>query len=204
MKLNITDSNGKLSNRNKVKFHHSFATLKTKIPLTVVESKIVFKVISQIDIKDEELKLYNIDATELHREIYNLTARCSTATKLNKKEKLELFCETLKSKTLYLPTANSEDFEMVSWFIKFNYISNENVIKCQIHPDLKPYFLNFKNNYFKKTDYYNLSQFSNKYTHKFYLLLKTVNSDSYVVINNYGKNIPIQWMRNWLGINKNQ
>ncbi|MGJ0353697.1 replication initiation protein [Aliarcobacter cryaerophilus] len=209
----ISTSENKIYNRKIVKYKESLATLSTSAPLSLIESKLVFSVISQIDLDDDSFKEYKINASELHDEIKNeLRSEAKRRSKLKGKEievvdfakekskQLEIFCTNLKRKTINLPVENKLDFDIVSWFERFNYKSEEDTIYCQINPNLKPYLLDLKNISFKKNHLPNILTFKSKYTHKFYLLLKIVNTDRYIKVEPFGSIIPLEWFRKWLGL----
>lgn len=203
-----------LKDRNIAKYDKSLATLTTSAPLTLAESKLVFNIIAQIDLDDKDFKEYKINATELHNEIKNeLNAEARKRAKLkgkvvtakdiakDKSSQLEIFCKNLRAKSLNLPVKNELDFDIAGWFDAFSYKSEEDIIYCQFNPKLKPYLLEFRNNHFKKIHTPNLFMFKSKYTHKFYLLLKTNHLDNtYITVDDYGSIIPIEWIRKWLGI----
>ena len=209
----ISTSENKIYNRKIVKYKESLATLSTSAPLSLIESKLVFSVISQIDLDDDSFKEYKINASELHDEIKNeLRSEAKRRSKLKGKEievvdfakekskQLEIFCTNLKRKTINLPVENKLDFDIVSWFERFNYKSEEDTIYCQINPNLKPYLIDLKNISFKKNHLPNILTFKSKYTHKFYLLLKIVNTDRYIKVEPFGSIIPLEWFRKWLGL----
>lgn len=213
----ITSSDNSIHKRNIVKYKDTLATLTTSSPLSLIESRIVFSVIAQIDLNDEDFKEYKINASELHDEIKNeLKSEAKKRSKLKGKEievidfakekskRLEIFCKNLKAKTINLPVQNKLDFDIISWFDRFNYKSADDMIYCQINKNLKPYLLDLKGISFKKNHLPNILIFRSKYTHKFYLLLKMVNVDKYISIEPYGTIISIEWFRTWLGLNDDE
>ena len=218
MNIKIYDEFDKPCNRNTIQYDKSLATLTTSSPLSLIESKLVFKVIAQINYKDEDFKNYKINASELSSEIYNeLKIEARKKSKLknkiitpleiakNKSKQLEIFCKNMMSKSLNLPVENSLDFDIVSWFANFNYKSDEDIIYCNFHPKLKPYLIEFKNNHFKKIFASNVLRFKSKYTHKIYMLLKTVqHNKGYVFVDEYKNELPLQYIRNLLGIENDE
>lgn len=218
MDIKVYDENDKPCNRNVIQYDKSLATLTTSAPLSLIESKLVFTVIAQIDYNDEDFKNYKINATELSSEIYNeLKIEARKKSKLknkiitplelakDKSKQLEIFCKNMMSKTLNLPVENNLDFDIVSWFSNFNYKSDEDIIYCNFHPKLKPYLIEFKNNHFKKVFANNILRFKSKYTHKFYLLLKTTpNSEQYVYLEQFKNEIPLDYIRKLLGIENDE
>lgn len=218
MNIKIYDEFDKPCNRNTIQYDKSLATLTTSSPLSLIESKLVFNVIAQIDYKDEDFKNYKINASELSSEIYNeLKIEARKKSKLknkiitpleiakNKSKQLEIFCKNMMSKSLNLPVENSLDFDIVSWFANFNYKSDEDIIYCNFHPKLKPFLIEFKNNHFKKIFASNVLRFKSKYTHKIYMLLKTVqHNKGYVFIDEYKNELPLQYIRNLLGIENDE
>lgn len=216
MTLITTDDNS-IHKRNIIKYRDTLATLTTSSPLSLIESKIVFSVVAQIDLDDENFKEYKINASELHDEIKNeLRSEAKKRSKLKGKEievidfakekskQLEIFCKNLKAKTINLPVGNELDFDIISWFDRFNYKSDDDMIYCQINPNLRPYLLDLKDISFKKNHLPNILIFKSKYTHKFYLLLKMVNTDRYINVEPYGTIIPLDWFRKWLGLSDNE
>ena len=218
MNIKIYDEFDKPCNRNTIQYDKSLATLTTSSPLSLIESKLVFKVIAQINYKDEDFKNYKINANELSSEIYNeLKIEARKKSKLknkiitpleiakNKSKQLEIFCKNMMSKSLNLPVENSLDFDIVSWFANFNYKSDEDIIYCNFHPKLKPFLIEFKNNHFKKIFASNVLRFKSKYTHKIYMLLKTVqHNKGYVFVDEYKNELPLQYIRNLLGIENDE
>ena len=218
MNIKIYDEFDKPCNRNTIQYDKSLATLTTSSPLSLIESKLVFNVIAQIDYKDEDFKNYKINASELSSEIYNeLKIEARKKSKLknkiitpleiakNKSKQLEIFCKNMMSKSLNLPVENSLDFDIVSWFANFNYKSDEDIIYCNFHPKLKPFLIEFKNNHFKKIFASNVLRFKSKYTHKIYMLLKTVqHNKGYVFVDEYKNELPLQYIRNLLGIENDE
>ena len=214
MNIKIYDEKDKPCNRNTIQYDKSLATLTTSAPLSLIESKLVFTVVAQIDYKDEDFKNYKINANELHTEIQNeLKKEAKIRSKLknkiitpsdiakDKSKQLEIFCKNMMSKSLNLPVNNSLDFDIVSWFANFNYKSDEDIIYCNFHPKLKPYLIEFKNNHFKKVFASNILRFKSKYTHKIYMLLKSVqNNESYVFVDEYKNELPLKYIRELLGI----
>jgi plasmid replication initiation protein len=216
MDIEIFQEDNSTKNRKIAKFDKSLATLTTSAPLSLAESKLVFNIIAQIDTDDTDFKEYTINATQLHDEIKNeLNAEARKKTKLKgkvitskdiaktKSAQLKIFCKNMMSKGLELPVENELDFKLRPWFTTFDYNSEEDTIKCKFLPELKPYLLDFKNNHFKKIHSTNLFRFKSKYTHRFYLLLKTNHlHDTYISIDTYKTIIPIEWIRKWLGLDK--
>ncbi|MFY4858895.1 replication initiation protein [Aliarcobacter butzleri] len=216
MTLITTDDNS-IHKRNIIKYKDTLATLTTSSPLSLIESKLVFSVVAQIDLNDENFKEYKINASELHDEIKNeLRSEARKRSKLKGKEievidfakekskQLEIFCKNLKAKTINLPVENKLDFDIISWFDRFNYKSDDDMIYCQINPNLRPYLLDLKDISFKKNHLPNILIFKSKYTHKFYLLLKIVNTDRFINIEPYGTIIPLEWFRKWLGLSDDE
>lgn len=213
-------------NRHICKYDKNLATLTSSSPLTLTESKLVFNVIAQIDIKDGDFKTYNISASELYETIrLELRAEARKISKIKNRDlsvkdiakdkatQLEIFCKNLKNKSLNVSKTKEEQiddndnensvnpFKIVSWFNVFRYAPEQDLIKCEIDRNLKPFLLEFKNNHFKKVDVRNIFRFKSKYSHKFYLLLKTNNiNESYVNINEFKTVIPLLWFREWLGL----
>lgn len=203
--------------RNVVKYSQSLATLTTSTPLSLTESRVVFSIIAQIDKDDEDFKEYSLNASKLHDEIKNeLRSEIKKQNKtkeqildISKKQKLtksetktkelRLFCDNFLKKTLDVPN-EKRDFDLVGWFCNFSYSSDEDKIYCQFHSKLKPYLLDFKNNHFKKGYLENIFTFKCKYSHKFYLLLKTVNTSRYIEIDDFKSIIPLEWLKKWLGL----
>jgi hypothetical protein len=213
----ITQGDKAPKKRNHAKYDTSLATLTTSAPLSLSESKVVFSVIAQIDIEDGDFKEYKITASELYESIRNeLRSEARKRSRMKGKEvevmdiakdkskQLEIFCKNLRAKSLNLPVENSLDWDIRGWFDAFTYKSEEDAIYCQFHPDLKPYLLDFKNKHFKKADTRNIFMFSSKYSHKFYLLLKTVNTDRYVTYGEFESALPLKWIREWLGIEEHE
>lgn len=203
--------------RNVVKYSKSLATLTTSTPLSLTESRVVFSIIAQIDKDDEDFKEYSLNASKLHDEIKNeLRSEIKKQNKtkeeildISKKQKLtkietkvkelRLFCDNFLKKNLDVPN-EKRAFDLVGWFCNFSYSIEEDLIYCQFHAKLKPYLLDFKNNHFKKGYLENIFTFKCKYSHKFYLLLKTVNTSRYIEIDDFKSIIPLEWLKKWLGL----
>lgn len=209
--INANDSS--IHFRNIVKYKETFAKFISSTPLSLVESKLVFTVIAQIDLKDNFFKEYKINASELHNEIRNeIRNLANQKSKLKNKiitpkdiakeksKQLEMFCDNLMKKTLLLPVDDEIDYFLTNWFTSFRYVNAEDMIYCKINEDLKPYLVELKGISFRKNYLQNILTFKSKYTHKFYLLLKLVNTDRYINIEPYGTIIPIEWFRKWLGL----
>lgn len=204
-----------LNDRDVIKFKNNLSTLSTSSPLSLVESRLVFNIISQIDLYDSEFNEYEINASALFNEIKNeLKSKARERSKLknkvvsindiakDKSKKLEMFCTEMLRKNLKLPPENDNglNFNIITWFSKFEYDSDRDVIVCKLESSLKPYLLDFKNSQYKKCFLSNMLTFRSKYSHKFYLLLKTNLSDKNVLFGDMKNGIPLEWFRDWLGI----
>jgi len=115
-------------------------------------------------------------------------------------KRLYIFCKNMMSKSLNLPVESKLDFDVVNWFDRFTYHSDDDTIVCTLNSALKPYLLDFKNNHFKSLSKSNIFSFKSKYTHKFYLLLKTAQDKQFVTVDEFKSILPITYIRKLLGI----
>ena len=211
MELTILDEHNNTSLSNQVRYTKSLATLATSSPLDLVESKLVFQILTQIGYKDTQFKPYSINASELHNEIKYFEKSRKAAKKkklvssiddkiINKSDTLFNFTTNFRPKGFRLPRKdNKKGWISLPWFSKFEYDEDNDILLCTLSEDLKPYLLDFKEHW-KKAYLTNILQFKSKYSHKFYLLLKTARNKDYISIDKYGTIIPISWIREWLGL----
>ena len=136
--------------------------IEAKYTLSKEEQKLIFLVVSQIDRGDDDFKEYKIYIKDL--EDKELSKKNHTYVKE--------VSQRMMSRTLTVyQNKNVKDFKMYNWFSTIEYISAEGCLLVKLHHDLKPYFLELKNE-FTKANLKHLIRFKSKYTSRLYLLLK--------------------------------
>jgi len=136
--------------------------IEAKYTLSKEEQKLIFLVVSQIDKGDDDFKEYKIYIKDL--EDKELSKKNHTYVKE--------VSQRMMSRTLTVyQNKNVKDFKMYNWFSTIEYISSEGCLLVKLHHDLKPYFLELKNE-FTRANLKHLIRFKSKYTSRLYLLLK--------------------------------
>ena len=93
MNLTVLDEDNNTSLSNQIRYSKSLATLSSAQPLTLVESKLVFQVLTQVGYKDNSFKAYRINASELHNELKNFVQSKKAAKKKIKVSDVSSFIE---------------------------------------------------------------------------------------------------------------
>jgi len=147
-----------VSDRNVVKFHNKFPFFKHNLDLQ--EQRLVFIVIAQIKMEDEDFKDYKVALKDIEEK----------SGALQNRREINRFARTLMSKTF---TIEEEDGDRtLSWFSSILRLRNESALLVRFDPALKPYLLQLQKN-FTKALLSILIKFRHKYTSQLYMLLKS-------------------------------
>lgn len=136
-----------------------YQIVNARYKLTTTEIKFILITIAQIEEDDEDLREYVIEKKELESLL---------DTKQNE-TRLKQFAKTLMSKPIEIK--KERGFAIYNWFSKIEYDGKKSCFFVNIHPDLKPYFLNLKQRFVIYNLKYVLSLRSS-YSVRIYQLLK--------------------------------
>lgn len=209
-----------ITNRKIVKYSDEFATFNTNF--SNLQSKFIFSIIAMIelikneknDIEDEKqgLKKFRIKASlvdstiqqeiiKLHQREQKINTRKKVDLPKDRRARLVKFAEEMMSARFGIPSLNDPlAFSKRNFFVGFDYVPENDELVCIITKEMNTHLSNFLNNHYKKANLSNFIKFKSKYSHKFYLLLKTAKYNRSVYIKGFGYKIPIRWLRNWLNI----
>jgi len=147
-----------VSERNVVKFHNKFPFFKHNLDLQ--EQRLVFLVIAQIKMEDEDFKDYKVRLADIEEK----------AGVLQNRREVNRFARTLMSKTFTIEEKNGD--RTLSWFSSILRLKNESALLVRFDPALKPYLLQLQSN-FTKALLSILIKFRHKYTAQIYMMLKS-------------------------------
>ena len=147
-----------ITNRNVVKVRNDLAFFKHS--LTLQEQRLIFIVIAQIRMEDEDFKDYKVHLKDIEEK----------AGALQNRREINRFARTLMSKTFTIEEENGD--RTLSWFSSILRLKNESALLVRFDPALKPYLLQLKEN-FTKALLSVVLRFKHKYTLQMYLLIKS-------------------------------
>ena len=147
-----------VTNRNVVKVRNDLAFFKHS--LTLQEQRLIFIVIAQIKMEDEDFKDYKVHLADIEEK----------AGALQSSREVNKFARNLMSKTFTIE--ENDSYVTFSWFSSIRKIKGEQAIIVRFDPALKPYLLQLKKN-FTKALLSIVLRFKHKYTLQIYLLLKS-------------------------------
>ena len=180
-----------VGDRNVVKFHNKFPFFKHNLDLQ--EQRLVFLVIAQIKMEDEDFKDYKVRLADIEEK----------AGVLQNRREANRFAQTLMSKTFTIE--EEEGDRTLSWFSSILRLKNESALLVRFDPALKPYLLQLQQN-FTKALLSILIKFRHKYTAQIYMMLKSrKNNELFVKVDeladtlnapkSYRKNFTDFWKR---------
>ena len=131
-------------------------------PLTARQQKIVLSVVSQVQIEDEDFKMYEIRIRDFH-ELLGLEGE-------PKYTDLRKITEEILKKSLEI-TREKGRLLQVNWFSSIEYFEHEGRMEFSFDPKLKPYLLDLKKAY---TSYRlsNILSLNSAYSIRLYELMK--------------------------------
>ena len=147
-----------VSDRDVVKFNNKFPFFKHNLDLQ--EQRLVFLVIAQIRMEDEDFKDYKVHLKDIEEK----------AGALQSSREVNKFARNLMSKTFTIE--ENDSYVTLSWFSSIRKIKGEQAIIVRCDPALKPYLLQLQKN-FTKALLSILLKFKHKYTSQLYMLLKS-------------------------------
>lgn len=146
-----------LSNRTIVK--QSPALVNAGYSLTVVETDLIMKLISEIKNEDMEFWTFRFTIPELEKAL---------GRELNHQTLREIG-RNLMRKPLTIDSANG-DWLICSWVSSFKYVKKSGTIEARFDPNLQPYLLEFKQ--FVKTELRYILQLPSGYSKRIYTMMK--------------------------------
>lgn len=146
-----------LSNRNIVK--QSPALVNAGYSLTVVETDLIMKLISEIKNEDMEFWTFRFTVPELEK---SLGRNLDQPT-------LKEIGRNLMKKPLTIDSANG-DWLICNWISSFKYVKKSGTIEARFDPNLQPYLLEFKQ--FVKTELRYIFQLPSGYAKRIYTIMK--------------------------------
>lgn len=146
-----------LSNRTIVK--QSPALVNAGYSLTVVETDLIMKLISEIKNEDIEFWTFRFTIPELEKAL---------GRELNHQTLREIG-RNLMRKPLTIDSANG-DWLICNWVSSFKYVKKSGTIEARFDPNLQPYLLEFKQ--FVKTELRYILQLPSGYAKRIYTVMK--------------------------------
>lgn len=146
-----------LSNRTVVK--QSPALVNAGYSLTVVETDLIMKLISEIKNEDMEFWTFRFTVPELEK---SLGRNLDQPT-------LKEIGRNLMKKPLTIDSANG-DWLICNWISSFKYVKKSGTIEARFDPNLQPYLLEFKQ--FVKTELRYIFQLPSGYSKRIYTIMK--------------------------------
>lgn len=136
--------------------------------LNINEQKILYRVISNIHMKDKEIKDYKIKTIDL---IKFIGTKSQTIYKDMQKYTQNLFEEALIIQ-------EKQELIQTTWFSYIKYTENNEVIVFRFQEILKPYLLNLQTK-FTSFNVENIRKFKSRFSPKIYILLKQLQKKGY-------------------------
>ena len=174
-----------VGDRDVVKIGNQFPFFKHDLNLQ--EQRLIFLVIAQIKMEDEDFKDYKVALKDIEEKTGALQNRRET----------NRFARTLMSKTFTIEEEAGD--RTLSWFSSILRLRNESALLVRFDPALKPYLLQLKEN-FTKALLSVLFKFKHKYTMQVYLLLKSrINRKIEIKVDKLADilNVPKSYKRNF-------
>jgi len=134
--------------------------IRSRYDYTLAELKLVITIASMVEQTDEDFREYVVPAAEY--------ARLMDADASNTRKTVKKLGKMLMSKPLFIPT--EDGFAICNWFSWFQYANGE--IRCSVHPKLKPYLLQLKEQ-FTRYRLENVLRFKSVYSVRIYELAKS-------------------------------
>lgn len=137
----------------------------SRFSLTTQQQKIVLYIISQIEPKDEELKLYSFEIVEFCK-------LCGIEPKGDNYNLLKTAIKEISDKSIWI-TLESGKETLVRWIEKPYIDERSGTIKIKLDDDMKPYLLQLKERFTQYELIYTLN-FKSKYSIRLYEFLKSI------------------------------
>lgn len=147
-----------LSNRNIVKQSYELNTARYR--LSVVETDIIFKMISEIKNEDQDFKIYSFKVTELEKALGRSLDRSY----------LKETARNLMKKPLTINRGGG-GFLVCNWLSSFEYSPKTGEIELSFDPKLKPYLLELQGR-FVKADIRHVFKLTSEYSKRIYTIFK--------------------------------
>lgn len=147
-----------LSNRNIVKQSYELNTARYR--LSVVETDIIFKMVSEIKNEDKDFQTYSFKVTELEKALGRSLDR----------DYLKETARNLMKKPLTINRGGG-GFLVCNWLSSFEYLPKTGFIELSFDPKLKPYLLELQGR-FVKADIRYIFKLSSEYSKRIYTIFK--------------------------------
>ena len=131
--------------------------------LSLQQQRILLIIASRIQPKDENFKLYQFNT----KDIIDILGLSTTSGSYY--SQIKTIVNDLQSKTLTIKTKDRET--NLSWVITSDYFPKQGFFQVELHPKLKPYFLELKDK-FTKYRLENVLRLNSSYSIRMYELLK--------------------------------
>jgi plasmid replication initiation protein len=152
----MEDNQGKLRRiSEKPIIRKDYSLINARYNLDMTQQKLILKVISLINLEDENFETYKIP-------IRDLTNDTNTS-------RLKKSCEILMTQVIKIE--DSKGWQLFNWFSSIRYINGEGVIQVRIDKDLKPHLLNLKS-CFKTYELKYILNMKSEYAMRIYEMLK--------------------------------
>lgn len=161
---------------------------KSRFSLSLQQQKIVLYLISQIQPKDEDFKLYEFNIQDFCRV-------CGIDETSGKNYKaLKQAIKGIRDKSLWI-TLPDESESLVSWIEKTKILPKSGKIQIKLDEDMKPFLLQLKSNFTRYELIWTLS-FKSKYSIRLYEYIKSIH---YKELETYVREIPIDRLKELMG-----
>jgi plasmid replication initiation protein len=114
--------------------------IESRHKLTLAERRFILWIISQIKREDKDLHTYSINVKEWERFV-GIKSDSSTYNEIYK------MSDRLTKKNVGLRKEDGKGFAFFPWFYRIEYVAGTGMVEAKIHPDLKPYLLQLKEQY---------------------------------------------------------
>lgn len=153
---------------------------RSRFSLSAQQQRIVLFIISQIELSDEEFKLYEFKITEFCRV-------CGIEPKGDIYSLLKKQIKAISDKSVWITLENGEE-TLLRWIEKPYMDKRTGTIKIKLDADMKPYLLQLKEKFTEYELIYTLN-FKSKYSIRLYEYLKSIH---YKKLTPYTQTIPIE------------
>ena len=157
---------------------------KSRFSLSLQQQKIVLYLISQIQPKDEDFKLYEFSIQDFCR-----VCGIDETSGQNYKA-LKQAVKGIRDKSLWI-TLPDESESLVSWIEKAKILPKSGKIQVKLDEDMKPFLLQLKSNFTRYELIWTLS-FKSKYSIRLYEYIKSIH---YRELETYVREIPIDQLK---------
>ena len=137
----------------------------SRFSLSAQQQKIVLFIISQIEMQDEEFKLYSFKITEFCRV-------CGIEPKGDVYAQIKRRIKEISDKSVWIETENGTE-TLVRWIEKPYIDKRSGTIEIKLDEDMKPYLLQLKERFTEYELIYTLN-FKSKYSIRLYEFLKSI------------------------------